>query len=266
MSDELAPAIHLALRENAYDFVNAAILEAEAAEDDPVHWKFAIVHVAQALELILKARLAQEHELLIRQNVDKVNRLTVGFDLAIARLGECGVQIEDSWLRKLRAARDLRNDIVHYAVNTTSDELRAAFVSLFEFAHRFHLRYLGEELHGHIDEEQREGEAWLMQAFEERFTMYQGAEILATFAAEIVAAQYDTEVMINGQRYERIRFGAPNDLLSASGHCHNCAVVPGQLHVLLCCGERCPRCKGSALGCNCEWEDIDDQQPAAESA
>jgi hypothetical protein len=40
MSDELAPGMHLALRENTYDFINAAILEAQVAEDDPVHWKF----------------------------------------------------------------------------------------------------------------------------------------------------------------------------------------------------------------------------------
>jgi hypothetical protein len=60
--------------------------------------------VVPALELILKARLAREHKLFVRQNVDKVNRLTVGFDHTIVRLGRCGVQIEDGWLHKLRAA------------------------------------------------------------------------------------------------------------------------------------------------------------------
>src|SRR2546429_6879051 len=100
--DPDSPDIRPALRENAYDFLNASMEEAAYAEEEPRRWKFAISHIAQTLELLLKARLAQEHELLVRANVDRSGRLTVGFDQALERLKNCGVTINQEDLRRLR--------------------------------------------------------------------------------------------------------------------------------------------------------------------
>jgi hypothetical protein len=257
--------VQLTLRESAYDFVNAAIREAESADDDQKRWKFAIVHIAQALELILKARLSREHELLVRVNVDRPGRLTVGFDQALGRLAQCGVTLDESVLRRLRSARDLRNDIVHFAVKATTDELKAAFIDLFEFTHVFHLEELGEELHDHIAEDQRYGEAVLMEAFEVGLTTYQGAKIVPRFAAQIVTAQYLRRILIDGKSYQRISFGDEGDLFGKrdSGNCHDCAVTPGQLHVPGCDAEACPRCKGQAITCDCDFQD--DETDAAVS-
>jgi hypothetical protein len=34
--------------------------------------------------------------------------------------------------------------------------------------------------------------------------------------------------------------------------CHDCAVPPGTLHHPGCDAEECPRCRGQAIGCDCE--------------
>jgi hypothetical protein len=199
----------VAFRENAYDFVNASLREADAAVIEPKRWKFAIVHVAQALELLLKARLADEHALLVMGNVDKPGRFTVGFDKALDRLATCGVTLQHEDLLRLRAARDLRNDLTHFHAIVSDEELRAAFIDLFEFSHVFHLRELDGELHEHVEEQLWPSEADMMEAFHSDLVTYQGAQMVPQFAAQIVAAQYYREVEINGERYERIACGIP---------------------------------------------------------
>jgi HEPN domain-containing protein len=58
--------VRMNLLENAYDFLNEALRSAERAGQDPQAWKFAVLHVVQAIELLLKARLQAEHPVLTR--------------------------------------------------------------------------------------------------------------------------------------------------------------------------------------------------------
>jgi hypothetical protein len=209
--------------------------------------------------------LAQEHKLLVRANVDRPGRLTVGFDRALERLANCGIVFEQDDLRRLHSARNLRNDVVHFAVRATPEEMKAAYVDLFEFAHVFHLKEFGEELHNHVEEDARDAEAYFMEAFRTETTIYQGAEIRPPFAAEIVAAQYGTRIQVNGGLLNRIPYGDARDLhgRQTDGNCHDCAVRPGQFHVPDCDNEACPGCGRQLITCDCEWSFVDPEESTA---
>ncbi len=44
---------------------------------------------------------------------------------------------------------------------------------------------------------------------------------------------------------------APGDELFSGEPCGDCGVMPGGFHHPCCDQERCPRCKGQLIGCNC---------------
>lgn len=161
----------LDLRRNAYDFLNESIRNAERADTNPVIWKFAIVNIAQTIELLLKERLRQEHQLLVYIDVDR-RRQTVGVDQALARLETCGVSFEQEDIARIKRARDIRNNIVHYDISANEDQLRVSYIDLFEFAHVFHLESFGEELHSHIEDELWQSEAEFMEDFRREFVQY----------------------------------------------------------------------------------------------
>jgi hypothetical protein len=144
---------------------------------------------------------------------------------------------------------------MHYRVEAEPKQLGAVFTDLFEFAHSFHLDALGGELHEHLSEDLFPAEAQLIERFRRDFVIYQGAEMVRRYPAEIVDAQFAIRVIVQGVAYQRIRFGDGEDLMRVppDGHCHDCSVVPGQLHAYGCDAERCPACRGQALSCDCDW-------------
>jgi len=257
LQDERAEVVELNLRQNAYDYLEESLRYAERAVADSVGWKFAIVLAAQSIELLLKARLAEEHPLLIRVNPESgdTDAPTVGVESAVKRLHAAGLQLDDEDVRRLRLAQRLRNQFVHYEVKATVGQLEATFADLFEFAHVFHLEHLGDELHDHIAEDLYSAEAEMMSRFRRDLVRYQGSTVVRWFPSEIVDAQFALNVRIGDKVYDRIRRSSPDDLLGANTWaCHDCSAVPGQLHAYGCDAERCPGCSQQMLSCACEWE------------
>lgn len=248
-----------ALLESAYDFVEHSLEEAEQAkETEPRRWKFAIIDITTAVELFVKERLRREHEILIFSNIENGTGHTVSLDAALKRLRACRVDIEPEDDKRLKRARDIRNSIIHFSTQATPEQLRAAYVDLFEFAHAFHLREMGAELHERIGSDYWHAEAAFIAEFRRTFVSYQGETVHREWPSVLVEAQYLTHWLIDGEAYPRIPWGDPGEgwesPLMPKSACHDCMALPGQLHGEGCDMERCPRCAAQMLGHCCGEE------------
>jgi hypothetical protein len=93
-----------------------------------------------------------------------------------------------------------------------------------------------------------------MERFKRDMVIYQGEEVIRWFPAEIIDAQFALRIRVEDELYERIRRGSPNDMFGEKDTpCGDCSVVKGQLHASGCDSERCPRCLGQLLSCDCDW-------------
>ena len=62
-------------------------------------------------------------------------------------------------------------------------------------------------------------------------------------------------ILYKGERYKRIKVGAPGDFLEGSdpdSRCGDCGAKTGHFHHWGCDCERCPVCGGQLIGCDCE--------------
>jgi HEPN domain-containing protein len=247
--------VRMSLLENAYDFLNEALRSAARAGEDPQAWKFAVLHVVQAIELLLKARLQAEHHVLIYEDIDRRTK-TVSLTRAVDRItGAARIELTRRELRSIRKARTWRDLIVHYEFELSVYEVESVFVQLYEFLVRFHDEHTDfGVLHTRIDESLWEKEAEIMAFFRQEFVVYNGVQVSRDYPAEIAEAQHRTTIELHGQTFERTRFGDEIGWPSTPAEpCGDCAVLPGQLHVENCDVEECPRCFWQLITCGCLW-------------
>src|SRR5687767_14576323 len=106
--------LEMDLIDNAYDFVNESLRAAKRASRKARAWKFAIVHIVQAIELLLKERLRQEHPVLIYENVDR-QKNTVSLAQAVSRITEAlAIPLTQKELTAIDKARRWRDRMIHY--------------------------------------------------------------------------------------------------------------------------------------------------------
>lgn len=158
------PQPTVTLLENAFVFINEAIRNARRAKQESRYWSFAILHLIQGLELLMKHVLQLQHPILIFENIDNPKN-TVSLTLWIDRLkGIANIQIDE----KEERASNQRNKIVHHEYALNPDYYRSVFVELFELVHYFHAKQLAGELHDRIDPKLWRTEAQLLAQFDNR--------------------------------------------------------------------------------------------------
>jgi hypothetical protein len=129
----------LRLLDNARMFAESAIEYAE--NSDPAQRMFVILHIATALELLLKAKLALRHQkylvagntVVTMHQFDKGDFKSIDVEECIRRLKlYCGFELNDNQRRVITALRNLRNRFAHYVElsNDTASHKAAAAAGL----------------------------------------------------------------------------------------------------------------------------------------
>jgi hypothetical protein len=261
----------LSLLENAYDYLNSSleyVVRAKRTSSQKA-WKFAIINLAHCIELMLKERLRREHELLIYANLDKYRPITretqtVSWTVLIERiklvLGDDFGRIDAG---RLNLAQRLRNQMLHYDVEIEFPTIYQEFANLLNFVVEFHRKELRESeeetLHQKVDRELWLEEEALSQAFYEEIAYFNNIFMRKSLQEAIIEEQGRPFLIIQGNEYARIKYGSPDewadvDTNYAGVPCHDCLVIKGQIHLLDCDMECCPKCKKQLISCGCGYQ------------
>lgn len=152
----MSDRIEYALLANGLDFVESAVdhLSGSPSSRD---LKYATIHLAAGIELVLKERLRKEHWTLVFAKPDGAARRdyqtgsfqSVYMDDSIRRLGNiCGVKISEEQQRHLRNLRDRRNRLEHFGITDSAEAFKAATAEALAFIIDFidtHLNMAGFE-------------------------------------------------------------------------------------------------------------------------
>jgi hypothetical protein len=128
----------LGLEENATDSLIHA-REHFLTSDQPRDLKYAILHVFHAVELFLKARLAQAHPILIysRPEAASDDATTVDFQTLTARLRKVGVDFSEEDMKDLNSLRRVRNSIEHHQFVGSRKEITGYIGQAMRFLETF---------------------------------------------------------------------------------------------------------------------------------
>jgi hypothetical protein len=131
-------SIHFTLLENGLDFIWSAVenLDRRASKGA---LKYAVLHLASGIELVLKERLHRQDWTLLFSKPEKADLnayytgtfYSVGFDTCLERLADIGVELDDDVMDGLGVIRDKRNRIQHFRIEDSPDAIiPAAAVAL----------------------------------------------------------------------------------------------------------------------------------------
>lgn len=108
-----------------------------AGEDRDEHWKFAVLHLATAIELLLKACLAlKDHRSLVRGKVQVTDRQfdlgefhSIGTDECVEKLRARGASLSGRQSAAITRLRNLRNRVAHYISVDNTNQMKAAIAA-----------------------------------------------------------------------------------------------------------------------------------------
>jgi hypothetical protein len=152
----MGATLSFGLLENAIDFVLSA--GEHARRDTPRDLKYATLHLTAGVELLLKARLQEEHWSLLFADTSQADRakLTLGdfksvtLDQALIRLrGIAGVEVSPGHRADIEHLQRLRNMIQHFQVSATAEDVRSRLARGLNFV----LAFIGDNLSDAVDDE-----------------------------------------------------------------------------------------------------------------
>jgi len=150
-------SLKLDLLENAIDSIAHGLEHYVRGKENPTSYKFAILHLAQGVELILKERLRREHWVLIYEKVDKPDTSrTIGFDTAVQRLQSICNVVLLKYIDTLKKLKETRNDIEHYKVSLSEKEAAVLIGANIPFG----VEFLEDELNTTLKEHIKDEEIW----------------------------------------------------------------------------------------------------------
>ncbi len=264
MTEVVRTSLRMSLLENGYDSFAESLAYVERAATDPTRWKFAVLNLVHAVELLLKQRLLDEHELLIWQDVDRPGKLTVGLERAIPRLLSARVCIDTADKQAIETAIRWRNKITHYEVDLIAEEVRENYLLIFEFLDKFHGTHFAGSLSDHIPDKHVQTAMDLAESFRREFIVFRGREMHRKWARRLVAAQRVQVLVLDRVEVQRTPWGQEKwwgadymEGLAPADFCRDCAAALGEQHGPGCVLEECPNCGGQLITCECDWDDSD---------
>jgi len=117
------------------------------------NYKYAIMHLAHAIELVLKSILARHGRLLFIKEIDKRGRCrTVNVHECCERLKEhCDIKIDEARIERIEGIRELRNDIEHFAPTASPAEMRKTALSVMSDVASMIDDFLGKKISQYLD-------------------------------------------------------------------------------------------------------------------
>lgn len=137
--EELTEKLQFTLLENALHSINTAL---EFLAEHPDRLKIVVMLLGQGCELVLKARIEQEHWSLVfddprgasRERFEKGDFRSVGFDQCLKRLEQiCDIEFNQKHCKELKRLRDMRNRIEHFSVAIRIDVVEATAYNVLSF-------------------------------------------------------------------------------------------------------------------------------------
>jgi hypothetical protein len=146
------PKFKFSLLENAIDFLLEAISDLNSSERRKL--KHAVIHLCDAVELVFKARLVQEHWSLAFNNPGKATRSqfesgdfsSVDFQEVQDRLANvCNIDLSKH-RPVLRTLRKVRNRVEHFALSVEVAEVQSVLIKTWSFLWDFLHKELSDEI------------------------------------------------------------------------------------------------------------------------
>jgi len=137
------------LEENAEGFIREAVKYVESGVEHD--WVFAVVNLATALELALKAILRAEHWSLLFDEAGSASAealrtgrfKSVGFQEALRRCQDIAdVELEEKDVRYLRHVHELRNQVLHYEFSLKIEQVKGVVARGLNIFNQLYTRHI----------------------------------------------------------------------------------------------------------------------------